>query len=309
MQKLKLLILVLSLLLLFSCKYETVEKGQEESFELSDVYIDYSSAEANPEYKLDISVIPAYTGSPFVVLNQNMPVFDTADFSYKYLERYSYLDGIGRCGAAYAICSPQLMPKGERGDISFIYPTGWEQNYYPFIDGEFIYNRCHLLGWQLTGEDANGKNLITGTRYMNVEGMLPFENMIADYIKETGNRVAYRVTPIFAGSNLVCNGVQMEAFSIEDNGESICFNVFCYNVQPGITIDYFTGDNWESTKDVSDTGTEIIGHYVLNTRSRKIHRTDCVGVKDIAQHNRRDYTGYIGDLIEQGYEICSMCFN
>lgn len=194
---------------------------------------------------VSISEIPEYSGDAFVVINDNNPVFSSEELTTEAYESYSTLDSLGRCGVAIASCGSELMPKGERGDISDIYPSGWEQEYYEFVDGSYIYNRCHLLGWQLTGEDANERNLITGTRYMNTEGMLPFENMIADYIKETNNHVAYRVTPIFDGYNLVASGVQLEAYSIEDNGEGICFNVFCYNVQPNISIDYSTGENYQ----------------------------------------------------------------
>ena len=159
-------------------------------------------------------------------------------------EEYSDLDELGRCGAAYANIGQDLMPTQKRGDISRVKPTGWRSVKYDIVDGKHLYNRCHLIGYQLTAENANEKNLITGTRYMNVDGMLPFENMVADYIKETDNHVLYRVTPIFDGNDLVAQGVQMEACSVEDDGEGICFNVFVYNVQPGIEIDYATGESW-----------------------------------------------------------------
>lgn len=195
-----------------------------------------------------LSEIPEYSGEPFVIINENMPIFSAEELTEEAYESYSSLDSIGRCGVAIASCGSELMPVGERGDISDIYPSGWEQEYYDFVDGSYLYNRCHLLGWQLTGEDANERNLITGTRYMNTEGMLPFENMIADYIRETDNHVAYRVTPIFEDDNLVASGIQLEAYSVEDNGEGICFNVYCYNVQPGISIDYKTGESFLDIK-------------------------------------------------------------
>lgn len=187
--------------------------------------------------------IPAYSGEPYVVLNNNEPDFAEEDLTTDSYEYYSELDADGKCGVVEASISEDLMPTEERGSIGQVKPTGWQTVKYDNVDGKYLYNRCHLIGFQLTGENANEKNLITGTRYMNTEGMLPFENMVADYIKETGNHVLYRVTPIFDDDNLVASGVQMEAKSVEDNGEGICFNVYVYNVQPGIEIDYATGDS------------------------------------------------------------------
>ena len=190
--------------------------------------------------------IPAYTGSPYTVINDNEPFFAETEFElyaqtgYEY---YSSLDALGRCGVTISFVGKETMPTTDRGDISWIKPSGWKNKSYSFIDGEWVYNRCHLIGWQLTAENANARNLITGTRYMNVQGMLPFENMVADYVKETKQHVLYRVTPIFDGSNLVADGVLMEAYSYEDNGNGILFCVFCYNVQPGVVIDYSTGKN------------------------------------------------------------------
>ncbi len=188
--------------------------------------------------------IPAYSGEPFTILNDNIPSFTAAELTTAGYENYDSLDSLGRCGVALASCGVELMPTGERGSISSIYPTGWKQAQYDCVSGKYLYNRCHLIGWQLSGENANKRNIITGTRYMNVEGMLPFENMVADYINETGNHVAYRVTPIFKGNNLLCSGVQMEAYSIEDSGEGICFNVYCYNIQPNVIIDYADGSSY-----------------------------------------------------------------
>lgn len=187
--------------------------------------------------------IPAYSGSPYVTVNDNKPYFSDADLKATSFESYSELDGLDRCGVAFACVSTDTMPTGERGSIGQIKPSGWQTVKYDCVDGKYLYNRCHLIGYQLSAENANKKNLITGTRYLNVEGMLPFENMVADYIKETGNHVLYRVTPVFDSNNLVASGVLMEAKSVEDKGEGICFNVFCYNVQPSITIDYTTGDS------------------------------------------------------------------
>lgn len=184
--------------------------------------------------------------NPYSIVNNNKPFFTLKEISYEEYEIYSELDTLGRCGTAMACLSTELMPTEERESISSVKPSGWHgnNNRYDWIDGTYIYNRCHLIGFQLTGENANEKNLITGTRYLNVEGMLPLENIVADYIKETNNHVMYRITPLYKGDNRVAHGVLMEAFSVEDNGEVICFNVFCPNIQPGVAIDYSTGKNW-----------------------------------------------------------------
>ena len=191
-----------------------------------------------------LSSVPEFTDQPYVVINNNVPFFtdeekETADA----FEYYSNLDDLGRCGVALANVCKELMPTGERGNIGQVKPTGWQTEKYDHVDGKYLYNRYHLIGFQLTGENANEKNLITGTRYMNVDGMLPFENMIDDYVDETENHVLYRVTPVFEGEELVARGVLMEAYSIEDQGEGICFNVYVYNNQPGVVIDYATGDS------------------------------------------------------------------
>ena len=202
-------------------------------------YLGYTNNQEIVSYEL--SEIPEYQDSPYVIINNNKPNFEEKDFDSECFEKYSKLDALGRCGVAYAnICKETMPPKGdERGDISSVKPTGWKQKKY---NGEYLYNRCHLIGYQLSDEDANELNLITGTRYFNVEGMLPFENKVAEYLKENkDNHVLYRVTPIYEGTNLLASGVQMEAYSIEDNGKGVCFNVYIYNVQPGITIDYATG--------------------------------------------------------------------
>lgn len=193
---------------------------------------------------INIDDIPEYTNEIYVTLNNNIPYFDEKDYTTESFEIYSKLDDLGRCGVAYANICKEIMPTKERESISDVEPTGWEQAKY---DGEYLYNRCHLIGHQLAGEDANELNLITGTRYFNVSGMLPFENQVADYIKENSkNHVLYRVTPVFKGSNLVASGVQMEAYSVEDNGVGVCFNVFVYNVQPNVDIDYATGKSCET---------------------------------------------------------------
>lgn len=194
----------------------------------------------------EIGNIPEYKGNPYIIINNNIPLFDEDDYTTTAFENYSKLDVLGRCCVAFANICTDIMPTGERDSISNVKPTGWVNNKYSgLVDGDYLYNRCHLIGYQLAGENANEKNLITGTRYMNVEGMLPFENLIDDYIEENeDNHVLYKVTPIFEGNNLVASGVQLEAYSIEDNGKGICFNVYVYNVQPGIVIDYATGNNW-----------------------------------------------------------------
>ena len=192
----------------------------------------------------DLSSIPEYSDSAYVVLNDNVPDFDESDYTTESFEEYSELDNLGRCGVAFANICKETMPKedDERESISSVKPSGWVQKKY---NGEYLYNRCHLIGYQLTNENANKQNLITGTVYLNIEGMLPFENEIAQYIEDNpDNHVLYRVTPIFDGDNLVASGVQLEAFSIEDKGKGICFNVYCYNVEPGIIIDYKTGESY-----------------------------------------------------------------
>lgn len=190
--------------------------------------------------------IPEYEGEPFAVINQNIPFFEKDDYKTESFENYSELDELGRCGVAYANISKELMPTEERGQIGAVRPSGWHTVKYPeLIEDRYLYNRCHLIGYQLSGENANEKNLITGTRYMNVEGMLPFENKVADYVRRSDNHVLYRVTPVFEGNNLVATGVLMEAYSVEDRGEGVCFCVFVYNVQPGIEIDYRTGESKE----------------------------------------------------------------
>lgn len=252
-----------------------------------------------------LSNIPEFSGEPYVVINDNEPSFPAEDFTSEGFEEYSPLDDLGRCGVAYANVGLETMPTEERGSISNVKPTGWQSVQYDFVDGKSLYNRCHLIGFQLTGENANRQNLITGTRYMNVDGMLPFENMVADYVKETENHVLYRVTPIFEGNNLVASGVQMEAQSVEDKGEGVCFNVYVYNNQPGVTIDYATGDSWASDEAPAGTGKEST--YILNTSSRKFHKPDCGSVETISPSNKKSYTGTREELINQGYEACGKC--
>ena len=265
-------------------------------------------APAAQSQSYDLSEIPAYSGEPYVVLEDNMPDFAEEDMTTTSFESYSPLDSLGRCGVAYANIGVDLVPTEERGAIGQVKPTGWQTVRYDIVDGRYLYNRCHLIGFQLTGENANEENLITGTRYMNVEGMLPFENMVADYVQETEGHVLYRVTPIFQGEELVARGVEMEARSVDDGGEGICFHVYVYNVQPGITIDYATGESWlEEESSGSTDGTEEEQQYVLNTSSKKFHRSDCSSVADMSEKNRQDYTGTREDLVAEGYEPCGVC--
>lgn len=260
----------------------------------------------------DVAEVPDYEGEPYVVLNDNEPDFTEAEITTEAYEDYSDLDALGRCGEAEACIGEELMPTGERESISSVKPTGWVNEKYDSVDGGYLYNRCHLIGYQLSGENANEENLITGTRYMNVEGMLPFEDMVADYVHETDNHVMYRVTPVFEGDDLVASGVQMEAESVEDDGEGVSFNVYVYNVQPDITIDYATGENWE-TPENETAGNPSSGDtsgqqtYILNTNTHKFHLPDCSGVADIKGKNREEYTGTREELTSQGYEPCGRC--
>ena len=199
------------------------------------------SAEGVDSYTLD--TLPAYDGSPYVVLYDNVPNFPDEDKNTTAFERYSQLDYLDRCGAAYANVGVETMPTEPRGSIGQVKPSGWQTVKYDFIDGKYLYNRCHLIGYQLTAENANPLNLVTGTRYLNVTGMLPFENEVAAYVNETSNHVLYRVTPIYEGLDLLCSGVEMEAWSVEDEGEGVSFHIYAYNVQPGVIIDYATGES------------------------------------------------------------------
>lgn len=188
--------------------------------------------------------VPEYSGKASVILEKGQPSFTERQIKHRKYEKFSKLDGLGRCGVATACIGPESMPEGERGPIGAVRPSGWKIKKYDFIDnGGYLYNRCHLVGWQLTGQNAEVRNLITGTRYLNTEGMLPYENQVASYIRRTGHHVMYRVTPYFKGNELVCRGVQIEALSVEDGGKGISFNVYCYNVQPGVEINYKNGES------------------------------------------------------------------
>lgn len=254
---------------------------------------------------------------PYIVLNDNTPSFSEDEITTESFECYSEFDKIGRCGTAFACVGIDLMPTEERGDIGQVKPTGWHTIKYDCVDGKYLYNRCHLIGYQLTGENANEKNLITGTRYLNTEGMLPFENIVAEYVKNTGNHVMYRVTPEFEGSNLLANGVQIEAWSVEDEGNGVCFNVFVYNIQPGIMIDYATGESAEVTEDVAQQSGDVgetsfneieeTQEYILNVNTMKFHFPSCSSVQEIKEKNKKSYNGSREWLLENGYEPCGRC--
>ena len=264
----------------------------------------------NSDYPVvSLEDIPAWDGEPYIEIDGNVPVFTTDEAVTHAFEEYARLDDWGRCGPAYACVNQRLMPDEERGSISSVTPSGWVNHSYDFVDGGYVYNRCHLIGFQLTGENANERNLITGTRYMNVQGMLPFENMVADHIKEEDHHVLYRVQPVFNGEELVCRGVQMEAFCVEcaRNAESdedkFMFNVYCYNVQPGVVIDYATGENWLGEMTFEGAALD----YVLNTSSMKFHDPDCSGAQGISEENREEITCTRDELIYKGYEPCGSC--
>lgn len=236
----KLLALLLSILLvlgLCACEREDVDFALDVADSVLTWLQKTEPAERSGEE------IPAFSGEAYVVLNGNVPFFTQEEHTTGSYEFYSELDSLGRCGVAESCIGLDIMPTEERGSIGSVKPTGWHSVKYDIVDGKYLYNRCHLIGFQLAGENANPKNLITGTRYLNIEGMLPFENLVADYVQETENHVLYRVTPIFEGEELVARGVVMEGWSVEDDGDGICFCVFAYNAQPGITIDYATGDS------------------------------------------------------------------
>lgn len=266
------------------------------------VYSSYDLSSA--PNSITVENVPAFSGKPYIEIENNKPDFSASDLEAAPYEYFSPLDYLGRCGEVRAMLSPILMPTEERGEIGRIKPSGWHTVKYDIVDGKYLYNRCHLIGFQLSGENANKRNLITGTRYMNVEGMLPFENAVADYIKETGNRVLYRVTPVYDGENLLTNGVQIEAQSVEDGGKGVCFNVFVYNCQPGVEIDYATGGSKLTESENSSVGTVT---YILNTNSKKYHSPDCSGAKNISDKNKESFVGTASELKAKGYTPCGTC--
>ena len=264
---------------------------------------------------VSIDAIPAYDGKAYVAVNNNEPFFTDSDMTTTAFENYSDLDSLGRCGVAYANICKDIMPTEERGKIGMIKPSGWHTVKYDVIKDRYLYNRCHLIGYQLAGENANPKNLITGTRYLNVEGMLPFENLVADYVNNTGNHVLYRVTPMFSGSNLVANGVLIEAKSVEDNGGGILFNVYCYNVQPGVGINYENGDSWlDGTTGSASSGSdssaaensaadssnsETMVH--ITATGKKYHRAGCRTLK------KSDTEVTLDEAKSMGLSPCGIC--
>ena len=288
-------VLLLLLTLLFGgCSY--VQSG-----------LDTQAVQENTQKSYESTDIPAYAGNSFVILDDNKPAFSKQDRERTdAFETYSDLDELGRCGVAYANICKELMPTEERGAIGMVKPTGWHTVKYDNVEGKYLYNRCHLIGYQLAGENANEKNLITGTRYLNVTGMLKFEDQVADYVKATDHHVLYRVTPVFEEDNLVATGVEMEAYSVEDCGKGVSFHVFVYNIQPGITIDYATGESWTDDSKTEEN-TEAEDGYVLNTNTHKFHKENCESVRDIAGSNKEVYTGNREDLINMGYEPCKRC--
>jgi len=254
-----------------------------------------------------VADIPEFSGLPYVVLNNNTPDFSEQEITVQPYEFYSELDAQNRCGYTMACIGRELMPTEERGSIGQVKPSGWQTVKYDCVDGKYLYNRCHLIGFQLTGENANERNLITGTRYLNIEGMLPFENMVADYIKETGNHVIYRVTPDFRGNEMVARGVRMEAISVEDGGEGICFHIYAYNNQPGIRIDYATGESvlMDAISPTETKSQELT--YIINTNSKKFHDADCGNGQQTKAENKQQYSGDRQVLIDAGYAPAGCC--
>ena len=264
---------------------------------------------------VSLDAIPAYDGKAYVAVNNNEPFFTDSDMTTTAFENYSDLDSLGRCGVAYSNICKDIMPTEERGKIGMIKPSGWHTVKYDVIKDRYLYNRCHLIGYQLAGENANPKNLITGTRYLNVEGMLPFENLVADYVNNTGNHVLYRVTPMFSGSNLVANGVLIEAKSVEDNGGGILFNVYCYNVQPGVGINYENGDSWldgttgsassgsdtsaTENSDADSSNSETMVH--ITATGKKYHRAGCRTLK------KSDTEVTLDEAKSMGLSPCGIC--
>lgn len=314
-----------------SCKGDTVP-SQSDAPSASQGQQTESSAptEITTASSFSLSDVPAYSGKAYISVNGNVPYFTAAELTTTSFETYSDLDTLGRCGVTYACIGQDLMPTKERGSIGMVKPTGWHTvRYDDLVDGKYLYNRCHLIGYQLTGENANTQNLITGTRYLNIEGMLPFENMVADYIQETDNHVLYRVTPIFEGNNLLANGVLMEGYSVEDKGAGVSYCVFAYNVQPGIEIDYATGESKladgaqqeeqktatvtptpspEPEKQEPATGSEASqADYILNTNTKKFHYPTCSSVNDMKEKNKQEFFGTRDETIALGYSPCGRC--
>ena len=324
-------IILMMILLGVGCSSDTIENKSDVTQELEQsINENDEDVKSTQLAEEDKSSIPKYSGKAYAVINNNIPSFKNAELKTKSYEHYGNLDALGRCTVAKACIGKDIMPREERGSIGRVKPSGWQTVKYDIVDGKYLYNRCHLIGYQLTGENANECNLITGTRYMNVDGMLPFENMVADYVEETGNHVLYKVTPVYKGNNLVATGVKMEAKSVEDKGKGICFNVFVYNVQPGITINYATGvskltsganvvvtnkptptnkplsDN-QSTKKPSNNASSKKTTYILNNNTKKYHLPNCKSVARMNKSNRIKYVGSAKELENKGYDACKNC--
>lgn len=275
----------------------------------------------------NLAEVPPYAGKPSVEVNGNVPFFTLDDLARGAFEEYSPLDQLGRCGVAFALVGRETMPLEERGSIGMVKPSGWHTvRYDGLVDGNYLYNRCHLIAFSLAGENANERNLITGTRSMNTQGMLPYEERVADYIDRTGNHVLYRSTPVFEGDELVARGVLLEAQSVEDGGAGVRFCAWCYNVEPGVEIDYATGESVLAAAGVT-AAAEAVGPdaaarpaepaansadadvrtYVLNTNTRKFHLPDCSSVDDMAEHNKRIVESTREEVIAEGYQPCKRC--
>ena len=266
---------------------------------------------ASNDLPFELSDIPRYSGVPFCEVNNNKPYFQSDELITDSFRQFSELDSLGRCGVAFACIGTDSLPTEERGAIGMIKPSGWHTvRYDDLIEDKYLYNRCHLIAFELSGENANPQNLITGTRYMNIEGMLPFENRVHDYVENSNNHVMYRVTPVFEGDNLLAHGVLMEGYSVEDSGTGICFNVFCYNVQPCIEIDYADGTSWISDQSDNQLETETQDSkvtYILNTNTKKFHYPDCSSVNDMKEKNKEVFIGIREDVIQLGYSPCGRC--
>ena len=307
--------LLIILMLFCSCSYtsnnnsvsEVTSKATVQSNENTKTKSTHKS-ESNTSYKsIDTDNLPEFNNYPYATINNNIPDFDKSDMTTTSYETYGRLDYLGRCTSCIACIGRDLMPTTKRGAIGEVKPTGWRSDKYENIDGHYLYNRCHLIGYQLTAENANERNLITGTRYLNVQGMLPFEEEVAEYVKTTGNHVLYKVTPIFKGAELLARGVQMQAKSVEDNGSSVSFNVYCYNVQPGIEIDYKTGYNKAIRKEntFDDKGEKKT--YIININTKKFHNPSCKSVSKMKAENKKTYKGTRKSLINNGYTPCGYC--
>ena len=319
-KRLSLLALLLSLLLVFAgCETPYIPDQTTAATTTTAT----TTTAATPPSAESPDGIPAYAGYAYVNVANGVPTFtaeEIAEAAGSY-EFFSELDALGRCGYVEASVGVDLMPTEERGSIGMVKPSGWQTAKYDIVSGKYLYNRCHLIGFQLTGENANEKNLITGTRYLNIDGMLPFENMIASYVKDTENHVLFRVTPVYVGNELVARGLIMEAYSVEDEGDGVCFHVYVYNVQPGITINYADGTSYLSTEPpittaqppvtevpaVPEAPAEEVKTYVVNTNTDKFHLQSCQYANSMKPENRDEITATRSDLIEAGYDPCGSC--